>query len=122
MALGVSRDSIRRSRASARPARPLADLVAHACALAPAVRQAHASGRARAKAALAAYAETAATSAPSAASSQKWLAVTITTKVTTSGYIPQSIFTTRRLTRKIAGMAIISANATCMLGTAANGL
>ena len=70
IAFGVSRDSIRRSRASARispararslaavpgshPARPLADLVAHACALAPAVRQAHASGRARAKAALAA--------------------------------------------------------------------
>ena len=30
-------------------------------------------------------AETAATSAPSAASSQKWLAVTTTTNVTTSG-------------------------------------
>ena len=38
----------------ARPARPRANLVAHACALAPAVRQAQASGRARAKAALAA--------------------------------------------------------------------
>ena len=70
MALGVSLDSIRRfagerahlaGRArslaavpGSHPARPLADLVAHACALAPAVRQAHASGRARAKAALAA--------------------------------------------------------------------
>ena len=73
------------STAGSRPARPLADVVAHACALAPAVRQAQASGRARANAALAAYAEAAATSAPSAASSQKWFAVTITTKVTTSG-------------------------------------
>ena len=60
--------------------------------------------------------------APSAASSQKWLAVTTTTKVTTSGYAAQNSFSARCLIRKIAGMATISANATCMLGTAANGL
>ena len=70
----------------------------------------------------AAKADTAATSAPSAASIQKWLAVTTTTKVTTSGYTAHSALITRLLTRKNAGTAIMSANATCMLGTAANGL
>jgi len=49
------------------------------------VRQAQAWGRALASAAVAAHAETAATNTPSAASIQKWLAVTITTKVTTTG-------------------------------------
>ena len=99
MALGVSRDSISRSRAVARssPRQPLrargargrpgrsVHLLVHAVTLASRVRQAHASGRARAKASEAATAETAATIAPRAASIQKWLAVTTTTKVTTSG-------------------------------------
>ena len=99
IAFGVRRDSIRRLRATARisaavsdPLRPLPprsragallEPVAHAVTLA--VRQAQASGRTRAKAYEAADADAAATSAPSAASIQKWLAVAITTNVTSAG-------------------------------------
>ena len=61
----------------------LVEAVAHAETLA--VRQAQASGRARAKAQEAAEADAAATTAPSAASIQKWLAVAITTNVTSAG-------------------------------------
>ena len=48
--------------------------------------------------------------------------VTTTTNVTSTGYSAQAIFNARVFTSLIAGMPIISANATCMLGTAANGL
>ena len=52
---------------------------------APACASAHASGRARPNAALAATALTAATTTPRAASSHQWLAVTSTTNVTSAG-------------------------------------
>ena len=97
IAFGVSRDSISRLRARSRtsavvrrpPSPPGSALwlatEGQATACVRRVRQAHASGLARASAYEAPEAEIAATRAPSAASSQKWLAVTITTKVTTTG-------------------------------------
>ena len=52
----------------------------------------------------------------------KWLAVTTITKTTTSGYRYQKIFSARHFTRRAIGTLIMSANATCIEGTAAYGL
>ena len=80
-----------------------------------------AAGRARAKQ-TAATAETAATAAPVAASNHQWFAVATTTNVTSTGYAYQSAFTAVRRAMAAIGTPSISANATCIDGTAANGL
>src|SRR5581483_8156119 len=67
-------------------------------------------------------AESAAVTAPSTASSRKWLAVTTITKVISNGYSNQKTRATRQRTRRARGHPIISANATCIEGMAANGL
>jgi hypothetical protein len=50
------------------------------------------------------------------------LPVTSTTNVTIAGYTAQTALRARERTILKAGMPTISANATCMLGTAAYGL
>src|SRR4029079_5732836 len=84
-------------------------------------RHEHASGRSRASWRAVAAAMHA-TAAPAAASNQKWLAVTTMTKKTASGYVDQRARAHALRTRFIAGTAIISEKAMCMLGTAAYGL
>ena len=86
------------------------------------MRHAQASGRARAKAYEAADADAAATSAPSAASIQKWLAVAIDDEGDEQRVDRPEDLEEAVAHEPIAGTAIISAKATCMLGTAANGL
>src|SRR4029079_598521 len=84
-------------------------------------RHDHASGRSRASWRAVAAAMHA-TAAPAAASNQKWLAVTTMPKKTASGYVHQRARAHALRTRFIAGTAIISEKAMCMLGTAAYGL
>ena len=52
----------------------------------------------------------------------KWLAVTTITNVISNGYSSHSTRTARCLVKRASGHAIISANATCIDGTAAYGL
>jgi hypothetical protein len=78
----------------------------------------HAAGRQRAIA-RATAAEMPAVTAPRIASEMKWLAVTMITNVMSSGYSAHSTRTVRQRERRASGQAIMSANATCMEGTAA---
>ncbi len=64
----------------------------------------------------------AAAPAPSTASAMKWFAVATMTNTTSSGYSAQKIFSGRHLTSFDSGIPIMSANATCIEGTAAYGL
>src|SRR5207253_6887057 len=87
--------------------------------LAPATpEKRHAVGRTRARQS-APYAEIAAVSAPSSASRMKWLAVTTITNVIRKGYTSHSTRTAECRARRASGQPIMSANATCIEGTAA---
>ena len=58
-------------------------------------------------------------SAPSIASKMKWLAVAMITNAISSGYSSHSTLHDRQRTKRASGQPIISANATCIEGTAA---
>ena len=55
-------------------------------------------------------------------SNHQWFAVATTTNVTSSGYSSQSVLSQRRRARFAIGSPSIKENATCIEGTAANGL
>ena len=60
--------------------------------------------------------------APKNASARKWLPVATITNVTSSGYSAQNTRTARQRHTRASVTPIISANATCIEGTAAYGL